>query len=147
MAGSRRTWDSLQRDAVRYGLAGVLNTVVGFGIIAILDLGLGVNRHLANLIGYAIGLVVAFTLNRRYVFNDRGDNRSAGRFLIAFLAAFFANQLCLAAAAAVLPDEPGYGAAAQAAGILTYSVLMFWLCRTWVFAPTSSDDQRAIRRR
>lgn len=58
-------------SALRYGVAGVFNTLVGFSIILALDLGLGLAPHLANAIGYAIGVCVSFVLSKVFVFKAR----------------------------------------------------------------------------
>lgn len=119
---------------LRYAAVGLVNTVVGLGIIAVLDFGLGVRPALANAAGYAVGLVVAFTLNRRFVFG-RATHRLAAmrRFLAAFGAAFLLNQLVLAVLLGLLPATALAGAGAQLAGVVTYTVTMFLLSARWVF--------------
>lgn len=119
---------------LRYATAGVVNTAVGFGIIALLDFGLGVKPWLANAVGYGIGLVVAFTLNRRFVFRRASSRLTAMlRFMAAFGASFLLNQLVLATLLSLLPAVPLAAFAAQAAGITTYTVTMFLLSLKWVF--------------
>ena len=58
-------------SALRYGLAGVINTLVGFSIIVALDVGLRLSAHLANAIGYAVGICVSFALSKLFVFRAR----------------------------------------------------------------------------
>ncbi len=131
----------LAAAAARYGIAGLVNTAATLVIIAGLDAG-GINRQLANLAGYAVGLVISFTLNRRYVFGGEHRAGAALRFFIAFVIAFVANQAMLFVVAANWPSVAWRDACAQAAGIATYSITMFGLCRRWVFAAPRSGDIR-----
>ncbi len=131
----------LAAAATRYGIAGLVNTAVTLVIIAGLEAG-GINRQLANLSGYAVGLVIAFTLNRRYVFGGEHRAGAAMRFIIAFVIAFIANQAILFVVAATWPSDAWRDAGAQAAGIATYSITMFGLCRRWVFATPRGGDIR-----
>jgi putative flippase GtrA len=119
---------------VRFGLAGLVNTAVGFSIIAALDLGLHVAPHLANAAGYAVGVAIGFVLNRGFVFKSDGHiGRTGVKYLVAVAVAFVANQAVLAG---VLPV---YGASAlgrlgaQLTGMATYTLLLFALCKGWVF--------------
>jgi putative flippase GtrA len=120
-------------------LVGVANTAVGFAVILALEFGLGVGPHLANAGGYAVGLVLSFALNRRFVFARDGPvGRSAPRFAVAALAAFGINQGVL-----LLADRwPGPGApsavAAQAMAVASYTLALFALSRWWVFRAASA---------
>lgn len=118
----------------RFGLAGVANTLFGLTVIAALDLWLGVPSHLANAAGYGAGMVLAFGLNRRFVFRDNAPARATGpRFVVAALGAFALNQLVLALALQVLGATEGARLAAQLAGMGAYTVSLFLACRLWVF--------------
>lgn len=76
---------------LRYILVGVLNTAVGFGVIFAL-LFLGVLPELANLAGYALGVIVSFALNKRFTFQSSGRfSGEFARFLAAMGVAYAAN--------------------------------------------------------
>ena len=122
-------------SALRYGLAGVFNTLVGFSIILALDLGLKLDPHLANAIGYAVGVCVSFVLSRFFVFKARRTTRTAPlRYVIAVAAAFVLNQGVLTLAKLVLPHGPLWSAAAQGAAAVSYTAAQFQLSHFWVFA-------------
>lgn len=124
--------------ASRFGLAGLANTLFGLAVIATLDLGLGVASNLANAAGYAAGLILAFVLNRSFVFRSRERPGTTGpRFAVAALAAFGLNQLVLALALRGLGDAEWARLAAQLAGMAAYTTSLFLACRFWVFAPLS----------
>ena len=122
----------------RYGLAGAANSLFGLAVIAALDVGLGVASNLANAGGYAAGLVLAFLLNRSFVFRSQRSAQATGpRFALAALAAFALNQLVLTLALRVLDDADWARLAAQLAGMATYTASLFLACRFWVFRPLS----------
>lgn len=122
-------------SALRYGLAGVFNTLVGFGLILFLDLGLDVQPNLANAIGYAVGIAVSYVLSRLFVF--RGRSARAGglrRYLAAVALAFLANQAVLTVANLLLPASELASALAQACAAVAYSGALFLLSHYWAFA-------------
>ncbi len=87
----------------RFALAGAANTGLGLLVIAVLDLGFGLNPHLANAGGYAAGLALSFQLNKRFVFRPARPAGFAGpRFLAAAGCAFALNQAALAGACSCL---------------------------------------------
>nr|WP_295111483.1 GtrA family protein [uncultured Caulobacter sp.] len=131
-------------SALRYGVAGVFNTLVGFSIIVALDVGLHVEPHLANAIGYAIGICVSFLLSKFFVFKARQTTRSAPlRYAVAVGVAFALNQGVLALATALLPPHGAiWSVAAQGAAAISYTGTLFLLSHFWVFAhkPAAPSD-------
>jgi putative flippase GtrA len=118
----------------RFGLAGLLNTAIGFAVIAVLDAGLGLPPALANAAGYAVGMAVGFVLNRGFVFRSRTALPAAGlRYLIAAAGAFALNQGVLRVAGLALGNGRPQHLAAQLMAMAAYTVTLFFLCRVWVF--------------
>jgi putative flippase GtrA len=118
----------------RFGLAGLANTALGLSIIAGLDIGLNVEPHLANAAGYAAGIALGFVLNRGFVFKDDGHiGRTGARYLAAVAVAFVANQTVLFAVGHVYGEAPLARLAAQLTAMATYTLLLFALCKAWVF--------------
>ncbi|MFY8210071.1 MAG: GtrA family protein [Caulobacter sp.] len=131
-------------SALRYGVAGVFNTLVGFSIILALDLGLGLAPHLANAIGYAIGVCVSFVLSKVFVFKARQTARAAPlRYAVAVVAAFALNQGVLTLATRVLPEGALWSTAAQGLAIASYTAALFLLSHFWVFAHTPNSGKDA----
>lgn len=119
---------------VRFGLAGAVNTAVGLTVIAGLDLGFGVEPHLANAAGYAAGIGLGFVLHRGFVFKDDGHiGRTGAKYLAAVAVAFVANQTVLFAARQVYSDMALGRLAAQLTAMATYTLTLYALCRSWVF--------------
>jgi putative flippase GtrA len=122
------------KRAVRYGLVGVLNSIVSLSLIAILDLGLHVRPDVANAAGYAVGVLLSFALAKSFVFRSTGKVAATGpRYLVAVAAGFALNQLILHAALRVLGPSPAAHAAAQLSGIGAYTAFVFLACQVWVF--------------
>jgi putative flippase GtrA len=122
------------RQAARFGVAGLVNTAVGFVVIAVLDTGLHVAPSLANAAGYLVGVPLGFVLNRGYVFRHGGPLGPTGlKYLATVAIAFGLNQIVLRLAGQVLgPAAPAH-LAAQLAGMATYTLTTFLLARYWVF--------------
>jgi|HubBroStandDraft_4_1064222.scaffolds.fasta_scaffold244911_2 putative flippase GtrA len=120
----------------RFGVAGLVNTAVGFAVIVMLDPGLHAPPALANALGYGAGMGVGFLLNRAFVFRSRtGLAASGGRYAIAALGAFALNQAVLRAAGLILGGGALAHVAAQLAAMAAYTAALFMLCRLWVFPP------------
>ena len=83
----------------RFALTGLANSAVGWAVI-FGGLWAGMSGLAANAAGYAVGLMVSFTLNRHYVFGVRGavSAREVLRFLAAFAFAYGVNVAVLLAA-------------------------------------------------
>jgi putative flippase GtrA len=131
--GRGALWDEVARF-IRFGLAGVANTLVGLGIIAALDLGLHVRPAIANAAGYAVGIALSFVLSRQFVFRSRQRAKTAvPRFLFSAAIAFAVNQAVLAAAGHLLGGDPALRFAAQVGGMCSYTLTLFLLGRFWIF--------------
>ena len=81
----------------RYVVVGAVNTACGYLVIFAFMYGAGWSPEASNVIGYAIGLVTSFALNRRFTFESSGPRaREFARFLGTFAVAFLANFAVLA---------------------------------------------------
>lgn len=119
----------------RYSLVGVINTLVGYAVIFGCLLA-GFSGVMANIAGYAIGLLCSFVLNRHYVFGARGavSGGEIVKFAIAFAAAYGTNLTVLMAAQSVLGDGHPL---AQIPAIVSYSLIFFIVSHTFVFRRSS----------
>lgn len=120
-----------RRTLWRFASVGVINTLAGLAFIY-LARARGFSEISANVIGYAAGLLLSFTLNRRWTFVHRGPWLSrAVRFAVVVVAAWAANLAVL-----ILLLKGGVNAVlAQAAAVAPYAALSYLGCRWWVFAP------------
>jgi putative flippase GtrA len=131
----------LKREAgllARFGGAGVLTTLLGLAVILSLDLGLGLDRRLANAAGYVVGASLSLVLQKTFVFRQPAHAPgSTGRFVAVMLLAFALNQAVLTLAGLALPSDRLGHAAAQLLAMATYTGTQFLLFRLWVFRPAA----------
>lgn len=122
-------------QAVRYGLTGIVNTTVGLGVM-VAGAAIGLHYAVYTAIAYFIGLLVSFSLNLRFTFRTEGRlwQRFQG-FLAVCLACLALAQLVQAALieGAGVAEPIGVGA-----GMVTYTVIGFFLNRRFVFRPLGS---------
>jgi putative flippase GtrA len=120
-------------QALRFGLVGLANTVVGLLAIYATIYFFQFGPLVANASGYAIGLILSFILNRIWTFqsNRSLDNVLPLYFLVAavsyllnFLAIYFANKFYNVNPYAV-----------QVLGMGIYTTVMFSGCKWLVFRP------------
>ena len=117
-------------QALRYGVVGLLNTVIGLSVIWGL-MRAGLAPVPANMLGYAAGLTISFFLNRTWTFRAPIAPGQIGRYLVAFVLSYGLNLLILTCA---LYLWRGDGYLAQLVAVGAYTVAFFLLCRTFVFA-------------
>ena len=131
----------LKREAgllARFGGAGVVTTAVGGAVIMALDVGLGLDRRLANTAGYLVGASLGLLLQKKFVFRQPAHASGANlRYVAVMLFAFALNQLVLTLAGHALPGDRLGRAAAQLIAMGTYTATQFALFRLWVFRPAS----------
>lgn len=129
-SGKTRTRVSFIKQAARFGLVGVANTVLSLALIYAFLFLLGWPDALANITGYAIGLLQSFVLNRNWTF--RSQERilpSLARFLVVFAVAYSLNLALVLALRRAGVDQ----AIAHAAGMPVYTLVFFLLSRWFVF--------------
>jgi putative flippase GtrA len=122
---------------LRFGLTGLANSAVGWAVI-FGGLWAGLSGLAANAAGYGVGLMLSFTLNRRFVFGVTGKVRAPEvlRFLAAFAIAYGVNVAVLFAAQGVLGEDSPL---AQLPAIGAYIVIFFLLSQFVVFRPAASE--------
>lgn len=80
---------------ITYNIVGIVNTIVGFSIIFSLMFA-GLSPTLSNLIGYAIGAVLSYHLNKKYTFKSTtGSKVQAMKFFMVLFAAYILNFITL----------------------------------------------------
>jgi putative flippase GtrA len=132
------------RTAVRFVLVGALNTLTGLLVIYALKYVFGMPDIGANLFGYAIGLTVSYTLNRRWTFSYRGGHQGAiARFALLTIVAYAANLACVCAAIYLFSVNSYI---AQTIGIVPYTLISYFGSRLFVFAPMPSEQLSAVPR-
>lgn len=85
----------LVAQIIKYGLVGVVNTLITFLVIYILQELLGMTPALSNAIGYAAGLLNSFLMNSRWTFESERSWKRFLLFMLVWLPCYGANLLAL----------------------------------------------------
>lgn len=81
---------------IKFGMVGVVNTVLSYLIINGCYYGLGLHEQVSNLISYLITVFVSFLLNRRFVFRkEEAEQESWYRALAKVYASYAFTELLL----------------------------------------------------
>ena len=125
---------------IRFVLVGVINTFTGLSVIFSMKMFLDAGDVISNSVGYLIGLMVSFTLNRSWTFSHQGSIIPAIiKFSFVFLVAYGFNL------ATVLILIHWIGANtyfAQVAGLPPYTLVFFLLSKFFVFRGESPSQPR-----
>ncbi len=120
-------------SALKFLVVGGANTIFGLVVIYFLKWQFDLDDIIANTIGYALGILLSFILNKRWSFQHKGATLSA---LIRFLlvtAIAYASNLAVVLASINMLGVNGY--LAQALGIPPYTVVSYLGSRFYAFRP------------
>jgi putative flippase GtrA len=115
----------------RFLTVGILNSIVGLLTIYFCMWVLSFRPIVANAIGYAIGLMLSFSLNKDWTFRyDGAVTPALARFALVVVTAYLANLATVYVATEVLAMNPYV---AQAIGIIPYTLLSYIGSRFFAF--------------
>lgn len=127
---------ALLRQSLRFGLVGILNTVVGLTAIYSLMFFFDARTGFANAAGYAAGLTVSFAMNRVWTFGNRQRIvHLLPKYLLVACLCYFLNLTVVLLIVASKSISPYW---AQLFGVGTYTVTMFLGCRWFVFTSSGA---------
>lgn len=132
---------------IKYNLIGVINTLITLIVVWILHQQLNWNLEISNFLGFVVGGVNSYMVNRLWNFKSTNEKRSEMiRFLVIFIFAYLLNLGVLEAAKATLAPsgtfasfanifapyvKPGY--IAHIIANVVYVIASFSLYKCWVF--------------
>ena len=117
---------------LKYSFVGIFNTIIGLGTILFLYNILNLSYIISNIIGYALGLISSFILNKRWTFASKNHySKEILPFLSVFIISYIVNLLSVIVAVEVITVDPNI---AQVIGTLTYTIINFLLNRRWTFS-------------
>jgi len=123
----------------RFLLIGAFNTLLGWIIIFGGMYLLGMSPEASNVLGYSIGLLVSFVLNRTFIFRSSGrPSGELARFLAVFLLAFGAN---LATLFVLVRFFFVHEAASQLVAGVVYVISSYALNKNFVFQKMYSNQE------
>lgn len=83
------------RQFVKFGIVGVINTSVSYGIYSALVY-LGIYYVVSNVMAYIVGIIVSYLLNSKFVFKkSEGENRSIWQTFIKMCTSYAIVNLLL----------------------------------------------------
>ena len=123
------------KEFLRYNLVGIVNTVIGFGIIILL-MSVGVDALKSNAIGYGLGAMLSYTLNSKYTFNDTEyKSRKVVMFFLVLAVAYGLNYIVLQSMSSLVNPY-----LAQVFSAIVYTVSAFLLMKFLVFSTKPTED-------
>lgn len=124
----------------RFLTVGVFNTILGYCVIFACMYLADMSPESSNIIGYSIGLIASYLLNKYYTFNSKQNQRyELIRFLAVFIFAYASNFLVLV----VLIHTFGVhdGVSQILAGVV-YITVAFIMNKYYVFKPSNDNEVR-----
>lgn len=116
----------------KYGLIGVINTLLTGVIIFVLMNGFGVSFKISNAAGYIVGFFNSFIMNKLWTF--KGNQTSTFRQFIRFAAVFVVCYLLQLGFVITLVDKLMLSEnIAQLAGMVFYTLIGFLLNKLFTF--------------
>lgn len=115
---------------VRYSFSGLINTIIGLLIIFLL-MHLNFSPFIANIGGYAIGLISSFIFSKKFVFRSNGHFAKEGiLFLACFFLCFLLNLFLLYISINIVNLKPMIS---QIIASIGYTGSMYIMTRCFVF--------------
>lgn len=132
----------LTSEAIRFALVGSANTAIGLLAIYASIYLFGLNALTANALGFAIGLMVSFALNRKWTFKDKqGIRKTLPKFLGSALFCYLLNLGTVYGLDRQLHAGPYLP---QLFGIVVYTLSMFLTAKIYVFKAKNQNIRQEI---
>ncbi|HEY4755975.1 MAG TPA: GtrA family protein [Ignavibacteriaceae bacterium] len=123
---------TILKQFFKYSIVGIFNTAIGLTVIYFFFNVLNFNYIIANIIGYACGLVNSFVWNKKWTFkSSQHYSKEIVPFLIVFGISYAANLLAVIISVEFIEIHPNI---AQIIGIAAYSSTNFFINRYWTFS-------------
>ncbi|RDU60535.1 GtrA family protein [Helicobacter marmotae] len=121
---------SVAKSGLMYLGIGIINTCVGYGVI-FLALWCGFMPEVANIIGYGVGFIISYILNKTFTFaSPSSHKRDLPRFLLAMGVAYIAQFITMSCSYRIF----GLNAyIAQIVGGAVYVCIGFVMSRYYAF--------------
>ena len=116
----------LSSRSLKFGVVGIIATVIDFGVLYILSQPLGLDPVFSAGISFCVSLVFNYEASMRYVFTHREDmsrSREFVIFLVLSLIGLAINEAIMAAGVAVLGNS---ALAVMGTKVLATAIVMVW---------------------
>ncbi|MGI0405703.1 GtrA family protein [Helicobacter himalayensis] len=120
----------LSHSALRYGLVGVANTIVGLGVTFFLTF-IGVLPELASTFGIIVGVINSYFLNKHFTFKSQNSHKSDFvRFCVAMGISYAVNMLILTLSFRVFEIDKYISIIIAN---VAYTITGYFISRFWAF--------------
>ncbi|MFH1156139.1 MAG: GtrA family protein [Pseudomonadota bacterium] len=110
-------------EMTRFGIVGLLNTAITLLVIYVLHVWLNAAYLLANAVGFLVGFMNSFVMNRRWTFNSKGNVLQES---ILFVIIFLISYLIQVATLVVFKDYLQFSTVvSQILGMVSYTLTNF----------------------
>ena len=116
----------LIEQILKFGVVGIIATVIDFGVLYVLSQPLGMNPVISAGISFCVSLVFNYVASMRYVFTHREDmsrSREFVIFLVLSLIGLAINEAIMAAGVAFLGSS---ALAVMGTKVLATAIVMVW---------------------
>ena len=119
------------KQFLKFVAVGLINTIIGLSVIYGAMFYAGAGPFAANAIGYGVGFIIGYHLNRKWTFSNRRRAESALFYYIAVVAVSYCANISIVYVGIFLLELNAY--LVQFAGVVSYTVLVYVGSRRFVF--------------
>lgn len=133
----------INNTLLKFGLTGLANTLIGMSVIFIAWHFFGFSDLAANLLGYGVGFMCSYAINRVWTFSHRGSmGRSFWRFALVCAVAYIANLLVLFSVRGAIGEASFLP---HVAGSVVYTIIGYLGSRFFAFKSTHETPLADVR--
>lgn len=111
---------------LKFGVVGVIAFAIDYGVLMLLNVGLGVNSVVAAAVSFTVSVAFNYVASMRYVFTHRDDlsrTREFATFVVLSVIGLGINELVMWAGLRLIGGEP---VAVTATKVVATAVVMLW---------------------
>ncbi|AOZ75276.1 GtrA family protein [Clostridium pasteurianum] len=122
------------KHIIKFGCIGCLNTIFDFGIFSLLNILLGVNYIISQIISYFSGTLNSYLFNRFWTFNDTRNNKKTIMEIVQFIVVNLASLSVSLIGLSILMNNSSLNSFfAKIISMLLAQIVNFLGYRFWVF--------------
>jgi putative flippase GtrA len=130
----------LVRQFLKFGVVGSIAFLIDYGILMLLNVGLGVHAVIAAAVSFIVSVVFNYFASMRYVFTHRDDLTKAREFVIFVVLSVIGlvlNEICMAIGISYLGDTPFLVTVTKVLATLVVTIWNFISRSRWLDAGDS----------
>jgi putative flippase GtrA len=141
-------WHRLIHEFTKFGIIGVVNTVLDLGLANVFHVGLGMGPMTSKALSTVVAATSSYFMNRHWTFSHRvstGHPREYALFVLLSGIGLAITLGCLGFSEYVLDQHSllARNIAGNVIGVAVAMVFRFWSFKRWVFLAPESDEDRS----